>query len=435
MSAGVSASASSSLRFNTLDEWLKWQESLHATEIELGLERCRQVADRLGLLKPPYTVVSVAGTNGKGSSVGMLDSILRKSGYRVGCYTSPHLIRYNERIHIDGEEASDTALCRAFERINDARGDISLTYFEFGTLAALELCREAGVDIAVLEVGLGGRLDAVNVLDADCALVTAIDLDHQNYLGDTRELIAVEKAGIYRPGRPAVCSDPQPPTTLHDYAHRIGAQLSVYGQDFYCERHDDNWDWHSGVDSWIGLPYPDPFNSCQIQNATGVLMVLHHLRARFPVQPEAVRQGLVGFRLNGRFQVLPGEFQYVLDVAHNAHAARMLLDNLRQLPCTGRTHVIIGMLRDKDRSGVFKVLNEVADSWHTISLTNSRGTAAEVLTRELESLDTGKPISSHDDMAAALAAVRAQAAAADRVLITGSFLTVGAALRLLEAKG
>lgn len=434
MSAGVSASASS-LRFNTLDEWLKWQESLHTTEIELGLERCRQVADRLGLLKPPYTVVSVAGTNGKGSSVGMLDSILRKSGYRVGCYTSPHLIRYNERIHINGDEASDAALCRAFERINDARGDISLTYFEFGTLAALELCREAGVDIAVLEVGLGGRLDAVNVLDADCALVTAIDLDHQNYLGDTRELIAVEKAGIYRPGRPAVCSDPRPPVSLHDYVRRIDAQLSVYGQDFYCERHDDSWDWYAGSDSWTGLPYPDPFNSCQIQNATGVLMVLHHLRTQFPVSADAVRQGLVGFRLNGRFQVLPGEFQYVLDVAHNAHAARMLLDNLRQLPCTGRTHVIIGMLRDKDRRGVFEVLNEVADSWHTISLTNSRGTAAAVLTRELETLDTGKPISSHDDMAAALAAVRTQAAAADRVLITGSFLTVGAALRLLEAKG
>lgn len=434
MSAGVSASASS-LRFNTLDEWLKWQESLHTTEIELGLERCRQVADRLGLLEPPYTVISVAGTNGKGSSVGMLDSILRKSGYRVGCYTSPHLIRYNERIHIDGEEASDAALCRAFERINDARGDISLTYFEFGTLAALELCREAGVDIAVLEVGLGGRLDAVNVLDADCALVTAIDLDHQNYLGDTRELIAVEKAGIYRPGRPAVCSDPQPPASLPDYARRIGAQLSVYGQDFYCERHDVSWDWYAGSDSWTGLPYPDPFNSCQIQNATGVLMVLHHLRTRFPVSADAVRQGLVGFRLNGRFQVLPGEFQYVLDVAHNAHAARMLLDNLRQLPCTGRTHVIIGMLRDKDRRGVFKVLNEVADSWHTISLTNSRGTAAAVLTQELETLDTGKPISSHNDMAAALAAVRTQAAATDRILITGSFLTVGAALRLLEAKG
>ncbi len=434
MSAGVSASASS-LRFNTLDEWLKWQESLHTTEIELGLERCRQVADRLGLLKPPYTVISVAGTNGKGSSVGMLDSILRKSGYRVGCYTSPHLIRYNERIHINGEEASDAALCRAFERINDARGDTSLTYFEFGTLAALELCREAGVDIAVLEVGLGGRLDAVNILDADCALVTAIDLDHQNYLGDTRELIAVEKAGIYRPGRPAVCSDPQPPASLHDYARRIGAQLSLYGQDFYCERHEASWDWYAGSDSWTGLPYPDPFNSCQIQNATGVLMVLHHLRTRFPVSADAVRQGLVGFRLNGRFQVLPGEFQYVLDVAHNAHAARMLLDNLRQLPCTGRTHVIIGMLRDKDRRGVFKVLNEVADSWHTISLTNSRGTAAAVLTQELEALETGKPISSHDDMAAALAAVRRQAAATDRILITGSFLTVGAALRLLEAKG
>lgn len=434
MSAGSSVSAANSVRFNSLDEWLRWQESLHATEIELGLDRCRQVAENLGLLQPPYAVISVAGTNGKGSSVGMLDSILRKSGYQVGCYTSPHLIRYNERIQINGKEASDLALCHAFERINTARGDISLTYFEFGTLAALELCRQAGVDIAVLEVGLGGRLDAVNILDADAALVTAIDLDHQNFLGDTRELIAVEKAGIFRAGRPAVCSDPNPPATLRDYATDIGACLTVYGSDFRTEQHSDNWDWIAEDGQWTGLPYPDPFNSCQIQNAAGVLMVLRQLQERFPVSADAVRQGLARFRVNGRFQILPGELQYVLDVAHNVQAARTLLQNLRHVPSDGRTHVIIGMLRDKDRRGVFEVLNEVADSWHTISLVNSRGTEAKLLTQELQDLNTGKPVTTHATMNAALAVVRAEAAPADRVLITGSFLTVGAALKLLEAK-
>lgn len=434
---GSSSSANKavkSVRFSTLDEWLRWQESLHSTEIELGLERCRQVAGNMGLLKPSYAVISVAGTNGKGSSVGMLDSILRKAGYKVGCYTSPHLIRYNERVRINGDEAGNDALCRAFERINDARGDISLTYFEFGTLAALELFREAGVDIAVLEVGLGGRLDAVNVLDADAALVTAIDLDHQNYLGDTRELIAVEKAGIFRGERPAVCSDPNPPQSLRDYVDSIGAQLTVLNHDFEALRNADTWDWTSASQQWRDLPYPDPFNSCQIMNAAGVLMVLAEMADRFPIPAEAIRQGLAEFRLNGRFQVIPGELQYVLDVAHNRQAARTLVENLSHVPSQGHTHVIIGMLRDKDRRGVFEVLNEVADSWHTISLTNSRGAEAELLTEELELLKTGKPVTTRHTMDAALAAVRSQANTGDRVLITGSFLTVGAALRLLEAK-
>lgn len=426
--------ATKPLHFNSLAEWLSWQESLHATEIELGLERCRQVAANLGLLQPPFTVISIAGTNGKGSSVVMLDSILRRAGYTVGCYTSPHLIRYNERVRINGEEANDAALCRAFERINEARGDISLTYFEFGTLAAMELSREAGVDIALLEVGLGGRLDAVNVFDADAALVTAIDLDHQNYLGATRELIAVEKAGIYRPDKPAVCSDPRVPVTLREYAEGIGAQLFQADESFQIEHHADNWNWSCGDSRWAELPYPDPFNTCQVQNAAGVLMVLYTLRERFPLSVEAIREGLAGFRLPGRFQVIPGELPYVLDVAHNHQAAQTLLDNLQHVPSQGRTHVIIGMLRDKHRQGVFEELNKVADTWYTISLTNSRGATADMLTAELEAMQTGKPVTTRDTMEAALAAVRAEAGTGDRVLITGSFLTVGAALRLLEAR-
>lgn len=427
-------SAAKAVHFNTLAEWLAWQESLHATEIELGLERCRKVAANLGLLQPNHAVISVAGTNGKGSSVAMLDRILRHAGYRVGSYTSPHLIRYNERIRIQGEEVTDAALCRAFERINNARGDISLTYFEFGTLAALELTRESGVDVVILEVGLGGRLDAVNILDADAALVTAIDLDHQNWLGDTRELIAVEKAGIFRGGRPAVCSDPSPPQTLRDYAAEIGTQLTVYTQDFSIQRSTDHWSWSTAGTTLSDLPYPDHFNECQIQNAAGVLMVLHELRERFPVSVAAVRDGLAEFRLSGRFQQLPGEIQYVLDVAHNRQAARILVENLQRVPARGRTHIIIGMLRDKDRPAVFEVLETLADSWHTVSLHNSRGSQAETLTAELHALGTRKPVQTYADMETALKSVRAQAVMGDRILITGSFLTVGAALKLLEIK-
>lgn len=427
-------SAAKAVHFNTLAEWLAWQESLHATEIELGLERCRKVAANLGLLQPNHAVISVAGTNGKGSSVAMLDRILRHAGYRVGSYTSPHLIRYNERIRIQGEEVTDAALCRAFERINNARGDISLTYFEFGTLAALELTRESGVDVVILEVGLGGRLDAVNILDADAALVTAIDLDHQNWLGDTRELIAVEKAGIFRGGRPAVCSDPSPPQTLRDYAAEIGTQLTVYTQDFSIQRSTDHWSWSTAGTTLNDLPYPDHFNECQIQNAAGVLMVLHELRERFPVSVAAVRDGLAEFRLSGRFQQLPGEIQYVLDVAHNRQAARILVENLQRVPARGRTHIIIGMLRDKDRPGVFEILETLADSWHTVSLHNSRGSQAETLTAELHALGTRKPVQTYADMETALKSVRAQAVMGDRILITGSFLTVGAALKLLEIK-
>lgn len=434
MSIASSCTAANAVRFTTLAEWLAWQESLHSTEIELGLERCRQVAQNLDLLQPKHTIISVAGTNGKGSSVAMLDCILRKAGYRVGSYTSPHLVRYNERIRINGEAAADEALCRAFERINIARGDISLTYFEFGTLAALDLFRVAGVDVAVLEVGLGGRLDAVNILDADAALVTAIDLDHQNWLGDTRELIAVEKAGIFRGGRPAVCSDPAPPQTLRDYAAQIGAPLTVFTQDFSIERSADHWAWQTADTTMGELPYPDHFNECQVQNAAGVLMVLQQVHERLPVPSTAIRAGLAEFRLHGRFQQLPGEIQFVLDVAHNRQAARVLVDNLKRVPARGRTHVVIGMLHDKDRREVFEILQALADSWHTVSLYNSRGTQAEVLTAELHELGTRNPVYTHASMEQALAVVHEQAVTGDRVLITGSFLTVGAALELLEIK-
>ena len=320
------------LRFNRLEKWLKWQESLHFTAIELGLERCRRVANNMGLLKPAYNVISVAGTNGKGSSITMLDKILRNAGYSVGRYTSPHLLRYNERICINGEEVADSELCESFDRIDRARGDISLTYFEFGTLTALDLFRQHNVDLAVLEVGLGGRLDAVNVLDADVALITSIDIDHQQWLGDNRESIAREKAGIFRNKAPAICSDPKPPQSLLDCADALGTPLSVLGRDFKLSMNHSFWSWNSDDVSLQKLPRPMQFCDFQLENAAGVLMVLEKIKNDYPVSIEHIKDGLSSFRLNGRMQFIPGRIPKILDVAHNSESVKVLVKNLRRIP-------------------------------------------------------------------------------------------------------
>ena len=365
---------SGQLRFNRLDKWLQWQESLHFTAIELGLERCRRVADNMGLLKPAYTVLSVAGTNGKGSSVTLMDQILRSADYKTGRYTSPHLLRYNERICVNGEEVSDDELCESFDRIDRARGDITLTYFEFGTLAALDLFRQHNVDIALLEVGLGGRLDAVNVLDADVALISSIDLDHQQWLGNNRESIGREKAGIFRNKAPAVCSDPNPPQSILDCAEALGTPLSIAGQDYSYTADKDSWTWQSNETTLNDLPRPMQYCDFQLQNAAGVLMVLDKIRHDYPVSEESIRQGLNNFRLSGRMQIIPGEIQKVLDVAHNRESVKALVDNLKLIPCVGKTHILTGMLNDKDHLEVFKLLNEVADSWSLVTLEQERGT-------------------------------------------------------------
>ena len=416
-------------RFRRLEHWLKWQEGLHFTAIELGLERCRQVAANLGLLRPAHGVISVAGTNGKGSSVVLLDEILRAAGYRTGRYTSPHLLRYSERICVNGREIGAAELCAAFERIDRARAGISLTYFEFGTLAALALFRAHQVEIALLEVGLGGRLDAVNVLDADAALITSIDLDHQQWLGDNRESIAREKAGILRNGAPAVCSDPNPPQAILDCAGALGAPLSLPGRDYFYAINGDHWDWRSAATELTGLPRPLRYSDFQVQNAAGVLMLLDKIRPDYPVDQEAVRAGINRFRLNGRLQIIPGEVQKVLDVAHNPQAARALAENLCLIPCVGKTHILIGMLKDKDHQGVLKPLNAVADSWHIVSLAGQRGTPAPALMAELKSLGVSQPVRAFAAVKPALARLGRAARPGDRIVITGSFITVGEALR------
>ena len=420
------------LRFRSIDKWLHWQESLHFTAIELGLERCRRVANNMGLLNPSYNVISVAGTNGKGSSIIMLDRILRNAGYKIGRYTSPHLLRYNERICINGDEASDTELCESFDRIDRARGDISLTYFEFGTLAALDLFRQHNVQLAILEVGLGGRLDAVNILDADISLITSIDIDHQEWLGNNRESIGREKAGIFRNLAPAICSEPNPPQSLLDCSEALGTPISILGSDYQFNLINDTWSWSTKDTRIERLPRPMKYCDFQIQNASGVLMLLAKIQDEYPVSTENIRQGLSSFRLEGRFQIIPGAIPKILDVAHNRESIKALVDNLKVIPCYGKTHIILGMLKDKDHQRVIKELIEITDTWHFVSISQDRGIEAKILTSKLKALGRLENISEYSNVEEALDKIHKLSMPDDRIIITGSFYTVGAAIRYLN---
>ena len=420
------------LRFRSIDKWLHWQESLHFTAIELGLERCRRVANNMGLLNPSYNVISVAGTNGKGSSIIMLDRILRNAGYKIGRYTSPHLLRYNERICINGNEATDTELCESFDRIDRARGDISLTYFEFGTLAALDLFRQHNVQLAILEVGLGGRLDAVNILDADISLITSIDIDHQEWLGNNRESIGREKAGIFRNLAPAICSEPNPPQSLLDCSEALGTPISILGSDYQFNLINDTWSWSTKDTRIERLPRPMKYCDFQIQNASGVLMLLAKIQDEYPVSTENIKQGLSSFRLKGRFQIIPGAIPKILDVAHNRESIKALVDNLKVIPCYGKTHIILGMLKDKDHQRVIKELIEITDTWHFVSISQDRGIEAKILTSELKALGRLENISEYSNVEEALDKIHKLSMPDDRIIITGSFYTVGAAIRHLN---
>lgn len=415
------------MRFDSLDAWLAWQETLHPSAIELGLERPGRVLQAMGLQSPGHAVITVAGTNGKGSSVAMLESILTTAGYRVGCYTSPHLLRYNERIRIDGKMVSDKQLCESFERIDQARGDISLTYFEFGTLAAFDIFQQAALDVAVLEVGLGGRLDAVNLLGADVALITAIDIDHSDWLGNDRESIGREKAGIMRKERVAVCSDPDCPASIVGYAAEIGARLHRLGVDFTFEKSAARWSWSGGGRTWTALPLPALRGQFQLQNAAGVLMALTALDERLPVTAEQVAEGLARARLSGRFQVIDGTVAQILDVAHNPQAARELAANLQAMPCSGVTHAVVAMLADKDIEAVINAMEHAVDHWYVASLDVPRGAPGERLGQALH--DAG--VSRHyrfDTVRQAHEQALQAAQPGDRIVIFGSFHTVAEAM-------
>ena len=419
-------------RFSHLADWLVWQESLHFTAIELGLDRCNKVAGRMGLLKPDSKVISISGTNGKGSSAAMLDAMLRQSGYKVGAYTSPHLTRYNERICIDGKQVTDDQLCHSFHRIDQARGDISLTYFEFGTLAALDVFQRSGLDIIILEVGLGGRLDAVNILDADIALVVTIDLDHEKWLGYTRESIGREKAGIFRGRRPAVCSDLTAPESITACAQEAGALLYQAGRDFTCTIDADTWTWRCSDKVYEGLPKPSINNDRQVQNAAGVLMVLETMADEFVVSQETVKACLRDFRLAGRFQVIPGEIPCILDVAHNRQAVSALVENVKKIPCHGETHIVIGMLKDKNHTAVFEELEEIADRWYVTELQADRAASLTELTSALGKYEEAEKIKQFRTVYEALADAEACTYIGDRIIVTGSFVTVGTAIDYLK---
>ncbi len=416
------------MRFHTLDDWLRWQERLHPSAIDLGLERVAGVWRRLrpGGLDCP--VVTVGGTNGKGSSVVTLESILGASGYRTGCYTSPHLRRYNERIHIAGDEISDAELCVAFERVDRARGAVSLTYFEFGTLAALELFAGAGLDLAVLEVGLGGRLDAVNLLDAEVALVTTVGLDHTDWLGEDLNAIAREKAGIFRSGRPAVIGQADPPSALLEAAESVGARVFLAGREFAVEPGERDWSWSGPGRTYHALPWPNLRSGGQLDNTAAVLMVLDCLSQRFPVDQEALRSGLQQARLAGRLQLVPGDVTLILDVAHNVQAASNLAQDLGSISCQGRTHAVFGCMQDKDVAGMMQVLSLQIDCWHLASPSGDRALGIEALEQALSAAAVSAPRRSYGAVDEALTGARREALPGDRILISGSFLTVAEAL-------
>lgn len=415
------------MRFTILDDWLRWQETLHPRAIDLSLERVRTVLRRLQPEPPVQTIITVGGTNGKGSCVAFLDAMLRAAGYRVGAYTSPHLLRYNERIRVQGVEADDAALCRTFARIDAARGAVSLTYFEFGTLTALELFREAGVDVAVLEVGLGGRLDAVNIVDADAALVVSIALDHTDWLGSDRDSISYEKAGIYRPERPAICADPDPPPRLIQYAEDISARLLRVDRDYHFIRTGSTWRWQSGACCLDHLPWPTLAGDHQLGNAAAALMTLTSLGDRLSVPPEAIRAGLSSAELPGRCQIIPGPVEWILDVAHNPRAATVLADHLRARPCTGRTWAMIGLLADKDAPGVIEALTDTIDAWYAITLDGDRGRTGDELATLLRA--TGARAEA-TDIRDACRVVQTTACPGDRIVVLGSFHTVAPVLAI-----
>ena len=416
----------------TLGDWLAWQESLHPKDIELGLERCRAVAERMGLLPPPYTVIAVGGTNGKGSTVALLECIYHGAGYRVAAYTSPHLLRYNERIKIGHEAVSDARICAAFCAVEQARQGIALTVFEFGTLAALAIFASSEIDLAILEVGMGGRLDAVNIVDADVAVIATLDIDHVEFLGRTREAIAREKAGIMRPGRPAICSDPQVPQSLVTAASALGAPLELLGQAFHFEDHQDDWTWWSGDCVLDHLPQPSLRGSYQLRNAAGALKAVQCLSARHPVTKDQIANALIGTVLPGRFQRFPGPVEFILDVAHNAQAVEVFVATLMTLPAPRRTHVILGMLRTKDRASVMHSLSKVVDQWHLATVSARQGATSTELHETWQGLARRGAARTYSSVREAHAGAVQMAQTGDRILTVGSFITVGEVLGILQ---
>ncbi|ARD13214.1 MULTISPECIES: bifunctional tetrahydrofolate synthase/dihydrofolate synthase [Pseudomonas] len=413
----------------SLSDWLAYLEQLHPSAIDMGLDRSRQVAQQLGLTRPAPRVITVTGTNGKGSTCAFVAALLQAQGLKVGVYSSPHLIRYNERVKVQGVEATDLELCDAFAAVEAARGDVTLTYFEMGTLAAFWLFEQARLDAVVLEVGLGGRLDAVNLVDADFALVTSIGVDHAEYLGNTRESVAFEKAGIFRAGCPALCGDPEPPEPLLAKARELGCPLLMRGRDFDLSIGKDSWDWrgvaHGEQVELRGLPLLD----LPMQNAALALQAFALLG--YPLQTDAVGRVLAQTRLAGRLDRRTVSWQgkrlnLLLDVGHNPHAAQFLEQCLARQPVVGKRRAVFGLLNDKDLEGVVAHLVPVIDEWAVAPLPTSRSRPAEELHSALQNL--GACVTSYQSVALALEAQCAHATPDDEILLFGSFYCVAEAL-------
>jgi dihydrofolate synthase / folylpolyglutamate synthase len=422
----------------TLEAWLAYCEQLHPTSIEMGLERVRAVAQRMAL-KFDCPVITVAGTNGKGSTCAMLEAILLEAGYRTGVFTSPHLVHFEERCRIRGDIVKAEALVASFAEVQAARlggkvegeGEISLTYFEFTTLAILHLLAGAGLDVVVLEVGLGGRLDAVNIIDTDCAVITSIDLDHMELLGDNRESIGLEKAGIMRAGKPVVVSDPVPPQSIIDHAAALGADLWRFGTDFNVSGDKQQWGWAGRGRRYAGLAYPALRGANQLVNAAGVLAALTAIRDLLPVTAQAVRVGFSMVELPGRFQIVPGQPTLVLDVAHNPHSVAALAENLDAMGFYNCTHAVLGAMADKDLAPMLARIAPLVDKWYFTDLPTPRAARAADLQARWEAggLAAGKPANTFASPREALAAAVAAADPADRIVVFGSFYTVGGILQ------
>ena len=412
-----------------LEAWLERLETLHPKKIDLGLERVGRVLDRLSLRAPSYRAITIGGTNGKGSCVALLESLYLAGGYRVGAFTSPHLWRFNERIRVDGIEADSATIVALFERIEQARGEVSLSYFEFSTVAALLHFARTGVDVALLEVGLGGRLDAVNAIDADASLIASIDLDHQEWLGTTREAIGYEKAGIMRSGQPAVVAERNPPESLLVHAAGMGAELRRLGADFDFETGRSQWTYRSVHRVVEGLPCPSFGGREQIANASGCLAVVESLDNDLPLDRAVWSQGIERARPSGRIEERDvGGLRWIFDVAHNPAAARVLAEALRRRPVGGRTFGIVAMMEDKDHEGVLGPLMPVIDHWLVTCAGGVRGAAPDALTAVL---GLGSPVSIHLDAEAACNHVRGRAEPGDRIVVFGSFYLVGPAMSAL----
>ncbi|TWO72972.1 bifunctional tetrahydrofolate synthase/dihydrofolate synthase [Caenimonas sedimenti] len=415
---------------DSLQDWLAHCERLHPKTIDMGLVRVLEVRDRLGLA---FTcpVITVAGTNGKGSTCAMLEAIALQAGYRTGVYTSPHLVHFEERCRIGGDIVAAADLLPHFARVEEARQGATLTYFEFTTLAILSLMAASSLDVAILEVGLGGRLDAVNAIDTDCAVITSIDLDHMDYLGPDRESIGREKAGIVRAGKPAIVSDPVPPASLVAHAEAIGADLWLLGRDFNFSGDKQQWSWAGRGRRYAGLAYPALRGANQLLNAAGVLAALDALRQRLPVPAQAIRNGLAMVELPGRFQIVPGQPTLVLDVAHNPHAVATLAANLDAMGFFPRTHAVCGAMADKDVGQMLAKLGPLVDHWYFTDLPTPRAATAQDLLQRWQSLPAQRavPTSTHAGPEEALRAAVAAADPADRILVFGSFFTVGGVLQ------